>query len=114
MSSVLLYAMEDSRVKMNEKMLESALIPLKALVLMGGGMSQAYWYDCGELERHLITIGVIVEVPLRSRIVPGVVLEVGFPDLGFATKPIRGLAPDGIRLPQEWMEFIKWISQYYL
>jgi primosomal protein N' (replication factor Y) len=87
---------------------------LKALVLIGGGMPKAYWYRAGEITASDLRPGTLVEVPLQKRKVPGIVVETGHPDLGFDTKPIHRVAPDSARLSAEWLELLRWISQYYL
>jgi primosomal protein N' (replication factor Y) (superfamily II helicase) len=87
---------------------------LKALVLIGGGMPQAYWYSAGDIPASALSPGTVVEVPLRARSVPGVVVETGAPDLAFALKPILRLAPGDARVPAEWIELLRWISSYYL
>ncbi|MDB5106036.1 MAG: primosomal protein [Fibrobacteres bacterium] len=58
-------------------------------------------------------IGRIVQVPLMSKTVPGVVLDAGRPELGFRTKPIKGFAPGGARVPAGWIELLRWLSAYY-
>jgi len=86
----------------------------KFLVLMGGGMPQAYWYEAGDVPIGDLVPGAVVEAPLRNRIVPGIVVEIGEPVLAFATKSIRRLAPESARVPLEWLELLKWMAKYYL
>lgn len=85
-------------------------------------MSEPFWYDLGPssgagtdgsgpgLEAR---IGSIVLVPLMSKTVPGVVLEIGRPELGFRTKPIKCFAPGGAKVPVAWLELLQWLSVYY-
>ena len=87
---------------------------LKVLVLIGGGMPQAYWYGAGEITAAELQPGVLVEVPLKTRTVPGMVIETGFPELAFETKSIHRVAPNAARLPAEWIELLQWICKYYL
>ncbi len=94
-----------------EKTAEKAL---KVLVLIGGGMPQAYWYETADIPAAALAPGVLVEVPLTTRTVPGMVVETGFPELSFETRPILRVAPDAARVPQEWIELLQWISRYYL
>jgi primosomal protein N' (replication factor Y) len=92
---------------------KAQIAPLKALVLMGGGMPRAYWYHCGDISPSDLRPGTVVEVSLQSRTVPGVVVETGFPELAFATKPILRLAADAARVPAAWLELLQWIAKYY-
>ncbi len=92
----------------------SAQNDLKALVLIGGGMPQAYWYGAAEIPIAELQPGVLVEVPLKTRTVPGMVVETGTPKLAFETKSIIRVAPDAARVPAEWIELLQWISRYYL
>lgn len=93
---------------------DSPETPLKALVLIGGGMPQAYWYGAGDIPAEELTPGRVVEVPLVNRLVPGVVVETGHRELAFAVKPIARLAPEEARVPASWIELLQWISRYYL
>ena len=77
-------------------------------------MPQAYWYGAGEIAAGDLTPGTVVEVPLRNKLVPGVVVETGRPEQSFAVKPIARLAPDDARVPATWIELLQWISRYYL
>jgi primosomal protein N' (replication factor Y) len=106
--------------------------------LIAGGMSEPFWYDLGDAPVHTdasngpekdahsgkrsdpaaasasdALIGAIVQVPLMSKIVPGVVIEIGRPELGFRTKPIKAFAPGGAKVPAAWLELIRWLSAYY-
>jgi primosomal protein N' (replication factor Y) len=87
---------------------------LKALVLIGGGMPQAYWYGAGDIAQVDLTPGRVVEVQLITKLVPGVVVETGFQEFSFKVKPIVRLAPDDARVPASWIELLQWISRYYL
>jgi primosomal protein N' (replication factor Y) len=86
----------------------------KVLVLIGGGMPKAFWYGAGNIPASDLRPGTLVEVPLLTRSVPGVVVETGTPALNFALKPILRLAPGDARVPAEWIELLRWISSYYL
>jgi primosomal protein N' (replication factor Y) len=86
----------------------------KVLVLLGGGMPQAYWYGTGGLPEEALRPGTIVEVPLRTKSVPGVVVETGAPELDFAVRPLIRLAPGDARVPAAWIELLRWIASYYL
>lgn len=88
--------------------------PLHALVLIGGGMPQAYSYAAGDIPEAELRPGRIVEVPLVSRTVSGVVVETGRTPLPFALKSIARLAPDEAAVPAEWVELLRWVSTYYL
>jgi primosomal protein N' (replication factor Y) len=56
----------------------------------------------------------LVEIPLKTRTVPGMVVETGFPKLTFETRPIQRIAPNAARVPAEWIELLQWIGRYYL
>ncbi len=86
----------------------------KALVLLGGGMPKAYWYGTGGLPASGLRPGTLVEVPLRAKQVPGVVIETGNPTLDFEVRPVARLAPEGAHVPAQWIELLRWISSYYL
>lgn len=86
----------------------------KVLVLLGGGMPKAYWYGAGEFPAEALRPGILIEVPLRAKQVPGVVIETGNPNLDFAVRPVTRLAPDGARVPTEWIGLLRWIASYYL
>ncbi len=75
-------------------------------------MAEPFWYDLGDAAPDLAP-GSIVQVPLVNKIVPGVVLEIGRPDLTFRTKPIKAAAPGGARVPAAWLELLAWLSAYY-
>jgi primosomal protein N' (replication factor Y) len=77
-------------------------------------MPQAYWYGVGDLPEALLRPGTIVEVPLRTTTVPGVVVETGCPTLTFAVRPIARLAPDEAAVPAAWIELLRWMASYYL
>ncbi len=77
-------------------------------------MPQAYWYGSGSLTESDLRPGTLVEVPLRTTSVPGVVVETGTQELAFVVRPITRLAPDDARVPAEWIELLRWISSYYL
>ncbi len=85
----------------------------KALVLVGGGMPKAYWYHCGEISPADLAPGTLVEVPLKSRKLAGVVVATGFPELDFATKAILGLSLQHACVPRDWLELLQWLSRYY-
>lgn len=91
-----------------------ATAPLHALVLIGGGMPQAYSYAAGDIPEPELRPGRIVEVPLTTRIVSGVVVETGRHPLPFELKAIVRLAPDEAAVPAEWIELLRWVSSYYL
>src|SRR5690606_31161762 len=38
----------------------------------------------------------------------------GRPELDFEVRPILRVAPDGARVPEEWIGLLRWISSYYL
>ena len=65
-------------------------------------MAEPFWYDVGDSTPDLAP-GSIVQVPLQSKTVPGVVLEIGRPELAFRTKPIKAEAPGGARVPAAWL-----------
>lgn len=92
----------------------SSAAELKVLVLLGGGMPQAYWYGAGEVPADALHPGTIVEVPLRTRKAQGIVIETGRPELDFEVRPILRVAPDDARVPEEWIGLLRWISSYYL
>lgn len=75
-------------------------------------MAEPFWYDLGDTAPDLAP-GSIVQVPLVNKIVPGVVLEIGRPELAFRTKPIKAAAPGGARVPAAWLELLAWLSAYY-
>jgi primosomal protein N' (replication factor Y) len=75
-------------------------------------MSEPFWYDLGD-PAQVPAPGAIVQVPLMSKTVAGVVLETGRPSLDFRTKPIKAFAPDGARVPDSWLELLAWLSAYY-
>lgn len=87
--------------------------PLKAKVLLPGGMSEPFWYDLDGAPNSQIQIGSIVQVPLMSKIVAGIVVETGRPDLTFKTKSIVRQAPENAKVPIAWIELLKWLSTYY-
>src|SRR5690606_7566541 len=88
--------------------------PLHALVLIGGGMPQAYSYAAGDISEAELRPGRIVEVPLVTRTVSGVVVESGRAPLPFKLKKITRLAPDDAAVPAEWIELLRWVASYYL
>jgi primosomal protein N' (replication factor Y) len=92
----------------------SSAAELKVLVLLGGGMPQAYWYGAGDIPKSALRPGTVVEVPLRNRQSPGIVIETGTPELAFSVKPVTRVAPDGARVSEEWISLLRWISSYYL
>ncbi|HEX2613229.1 MAG TPA: DEAD/DEAH box helicase family protein, partial [Fibrobacteria bacterium] len=92
----------------------SSAAELKVLVLLGGGMPQAYWYGAGDISESALRPGTVVEVPLRNRQSPGIVIETGTPELAFSVKPVTRVAPDGARVSEEWISLLRWISSYYL
>jgi primosomal protein N' (replication factor Y) len=76
--------------------------------------------DTGDL------VGRIVELPplgrrrqqqdllaAKDKVLTGLVLEAGRPELGFPTKPIKGFAPGGARVSAGWIEMLHWIGAYY-
>ena len=75
-------------------------------------MSEPFWYDLGETDGEDL-VGRIVQAPLMSKTVPGVILETGQPELGFRTKPIKAFAPGGARVPAGWIALLQWLSAYY-
>lgn len=77
-------------------------------------MPQAYWYGADGVAEEELRPGSLVEVPLKTRTVPGMVVETGSPKLAFETKSIIRVAPDAARVPAEWIELLQWISRYYL
>jgi len=87
---------------------------LHALVLISGGMPQAYSYGAGDIPEAELRPGRIVEVPLVSRVVSGVVVETGRNPLPFELKNIVRLAPDEAAVPADWIELLRWVSSYYL
>jgi len=87
---------------------------MRALVLIPGGAPQAYWYDLGPLTLGQALAGSLVTVPLRNRQVSGVILETREIELDFATKDILGLAPNAEQVPLAYLEFLRWMSDYYL
>ncbi len=76
-------------------------------------MSEPFWYDLGAFASEPPPIGAIVQVPLMSKTVPGLILEIGRPELAFKTKPIKALAPNGAHVPAAWMEMLQWLAAYY-
>lgn len=87
--------------------------PLRAKVLLPGGMSDPFWYDLGAASADAIAVGSIVRAPLMSRTLAGVVVETGRPDLEYRTKGLIGAAPDGAKVPRAWIELLQWIGTYY-
>ncbi|MEO7425420.1 MAG: primosomal protein N' [Fibrobacteria bacterium] len=87
--------------------------PLRAKILLAGGMSEAFWYDLDRTEPPESLLGAIVQVPLMSKTVPGVILEIGRPELAFRTKPIKAFAPGDAKVPRDWLELLHWLSAYY-
>lgn len=81
-------------------------------------MPQAYWYGAGEIAPEALEPGVVLEVPLRGKPVPGIVVETGTPALDFAVKPLTRLAPsengEVARVPAEWIGLLRWMAEYYL
>jgi primosomal protein N' (replication factor Y) len=75
-------------------------------------MRDPFWYDAGGHAAEVVP-GSVVQVPLLSKTVAGVVLETGRPELAFATKPIRALAPGRERVPPAWLDMLAWLSTYY-
>ncbi len=76
-------------------------------------MSEAFWYDLGRTGGSDDLLGAIVQVPLMSKTVPGVILEIGRPQLAFRTKPIAAFAPGGAKVPPGWLDLLHWLSAYY-
>jgi primosomal protein N' (replication factor Y) len=62
-----------------------------------------------------ISVGMVVEVPLRSKQVLGICIEVlsKKKEVTFKTKPLtRVLCPQN-KLSTEWLDLLNWISSYY-
>ena len=76
-------------------------------------MSEPFWYDLGESHQADAMVGRLVQVPLMSKTVAGIILETGRPSLDFRTKAILGFAPGGERLPRAWLELLQWLAGYY-
>jgi primosomal protein N' (replication factor Y) len=105
--------------------------PLKVKVLIAGGMSEAFWYDLGEtalpegsaqdLEGRIVRLPPLgrrsQQVDLlaigKDKLLTGVILETGLPQLDFKTKAILGFAPGGARVPAGWIAMLQWLSAYY-
>lgn len=77
-------------------------------------MPQAYSYAAGGISEAELRPGRIVEVPLKTRTVSGVVVETGRTPLPFELKKITRLAPDDAAVPAEWVELLRWVASYYL
>ncbi len=76
-------------------------------------MTEPFWYDLEGDGASEAEIGSIVQVPLQSKIVAGVVVETGRPHLDFNTKSVIGFAPAGAKVPPAWIELLQWLSAYY-
>ncbi len=105
-------------------------------------MAEPFWYDLGHRIPEgtgtsgdsaavpgdpMDLVGRIVQLPplgklkqqtdlltaKKERILIGVILEAGRPELGFKTKPIKGFAPGGARVPPGWIALLHWLSAYY-
>src|SRR5687767_4051037 len=87
--------------------------PLRVRVLLPGGMTEPFWYDLGDPGPEQAVIGSIVQVPLMSKTVAGVVVETGRPSLEFRTKGVKAFAPGNAKVPRAWIELIQWIAAYY-
>ncbi len=86
---------------------------MRAQVLLQGGMDQAFWYDLGEFSAEGIVVGSLVQVPLRSKIVLGMVISVAEIPLKFKTKPIAALPKKNEAVPQIWVQLLHWLGEYY-
>ncbi len=76
-------------------------------------MTEPFWYDLGGEGHADAQIGSIVQVPLLSKTVAGVIVELGSPVLSFRTKSISLFAPSGAKVPVAWIELLQWLSSYY-
>lgn len=75
-------------------------------------MSELFWYHANVEMK--VEVCSLVQVTLKSKTVTGLVLEVGYPDLPFKTKPIVGLAAKNTWVSPSWVELLQWLSRYYL
>lgn len=89
-------------------------LPWRALILIPGGVPKAYWYDLGIWPPDQIAVGQLVQVPLQTRTVSGLVLEIARPRLDFETKSIIGFAPRAEQVPKAYLEMLQWMAEYYL
>lgn len=64
-------------------------------------------------EKLEITEGSLVNVPLRNRILTGVVTAISGNPPPYPTKPISSLPSNAITLKKWQLEMAKWISEYY-
>lgn len=58
--------------------------------------------------------GQLVTVPLGKRKIQGVVLGPAEKPAEFEAKPIEALVPDSIVLPEAHVQWIEWLSRYYI
>lgn len=61
-----------------------------------------------------LTTGLRVDVPLGKRKVKGVLLTPGEKPEGFETKPIAAIDQEYAALPPKHLEWMNWVSQYYI
>ncbi len=76
-------------------------------------MPDLFWYDSGTLSPDELPVGGIVRVPLRGRLQIGLIVEKGYPELDFKTKPAHDFAANIRALPASWMKLLEWMSDYY-
>lgn len=88
--------------------------PERGLILLGGGMPEAYWYSLDPLPPAQRLPGTLVRAKLRGRPATGVILETGNPELPFPVKPLEGAVEGAAPLPPAWLDLIGWIARYYL
>ena len=77
------------------------------------GYHQPLWYESTNTGTQSISVGTVVSVPLRNKVVPAVVIheQSWAPRTAFDIKPIEGIEP--FPDDQHYHQFIKQLSTYY-
>lgn len=85
-------------------------------VAVNSPLDQTYTYKLLTLEDEARDYaGHFVKVPLRRQITEGVILkEVSKPDVEYEIKEIHELSTDAQPLSKKYLEWLTWISEYYM
>jgi primosomal protein N' (replication factor Y) len=85
-------------------------------VAVNSPLDQTYTYKLLALEdEERDYAGHFVKVPLRKQIAEGVILkEVKKPDVKYEIKEIHELSTDMQPIPKKYLDWLRWISEYYM
>jgi primosomal protein N' (replication factor Y) len=86
---------------------------LKAKVIIPGNLPQPLWYEVNNLDSGSVKPGILVKVPLRSRTVTGLVMELKKIELPFESKHIIEVVPWKQPFSKQWLNLLDWMGDYY-